>query len=373
MKKKCLKRLIPIIFLTPLIFSSFSCSSSNVDEGEPNIPQEDELYKGNITFKGNTTCGKIEFENLDSLDELVLNQEIKLIIIPNANYELSSVKINGEDVTSTLTFKIDDLNKDYEIEVIFTLIGENKPVPDPEPGPDPTPTPSGKEVVDGVTYTYQDKFVIEKIYDPKYIGGSYSYSTVDKQGFYEDAYSRALTYNDAIARSNSKLLSGDINIPTNLPNYRGVLNPKSSTGDPFYNARCRYIFKDAGYKEVIGYILNDTDGDDSNDTIIYKGGAYISMDEVSAYLFAFHEVPANWIANKNDSGQKQAVDLYGKFGRVNNGKFSGNVTRYPYQPILTGIDKEFSYRECDRQFRGLAQSIDFCAGYQAFCNRRCRL
>ena len=349
---KKMMRVIPFLLFTPLTFGVVGCNNHQV------------VQNGKIILKGNTDKGKIYFQGIDYLTDLKENAEVILEITPNTGYELVSVKVNGEDITSTLKFTITDTTKDYEIEVIFkekpvnpTPNPDPTPDPDPEPNPDPTPDPepepepnpdNNSEVVDGVTYTFEEKIVVEKIYDPKYIGDSISYSGINKNEFYGEGYETAQTYNDAIARTNAKLLSGDYNIPKNIPNYKNITNPKSETGPVFYNARARYIYEDAACSgEPIGYILNDTDGDDSNDTVIYRGGAYISMDEVSAYLWAFNDIPANWVESKSSKGQRQAIQNWQEFGRVNNGFFSGNPDKYPFQPILTGSGTDFDYRETD--------------------------
>ena len=374
---KKMMRVIPYLLFAPLTLGIMGCDDQNI------------VQNGKIVISGNVENGTIHVKGIDDLTNLKENAEVTLEIEAKEGYELVSVKVNDEDVTSTLKFTITDVSKDYTIEILFKEKAvepdPDKPVePDPdipvEPDPDipvdpdpdkpvdpdpdkpvdpdpdipvdpdiPDPQPDkNKEIIDGVTYTFENNLVVEKIYDPKYIGDYANYSGVNKNEFYGAGYESAQTYNDAMARTDARLLSGDYTIPKNIPNYKNISNPKSETGPAFFNARARYIYEDSTCSgDPIGYILNDTDGDDSNDSIIFRGAAYISMDEVSAYLWAFNEIPANWIPSKSKSGQRQAIDNWGNFGRVNNGFFSGDPNRFPFQPILTGSGTDFNYRETD--------------------------
>ena len=80
--------------------------------------------------------------------------------------------------------------------------------------------------------------------------------------------------------------------------------------------------------------------------IIFYGGAYTSLNEVAAYLLAFGETPANQISNKGSSGQNTAISQWGIYGRVNDSNFSGDTSKYPYEPELPKI-KTLNYKEMD--------------------------
>ena len=80
---------------------------------------------------------------------------------------------------------------------------------------------------------------------------------------------------------------------------------------------------------------------------IYKGGAYVTLEEVSAYLYAFNDIPANYTANKKGN---PASDPWGKYLRVNHTKFSGDTNKYPREPELPNINGcggTYQYYELD--------------------------
>ena len=41
---------------------------------------------------------------------------------------------------------------------------------------------------------------------------------------------------------------------------------------------------------------------------------------------------------KNSTAMNQAISLFGKYGRVNNGYYSSDVTKYKYEPSLPHTD-----------------------------------
>ena len=67
---------------------------------------------------------------------------------------------------------------------------------------------------------------------------------------------------------------------------------------------------------------------------IYRGGGYITIEEIAAYVYAFGTVPANYIAGKNAEPEN---NLWGEYLRLNHTKFSGNTSKYPYEPMLPNI------------------------------------
>ena len=88
------------------------------------------------------------------------------------------------------------------------------------------------------------------------------------------------------------------------------------------------------------YLINRIDGTYKR---IYYGGAYVTLDEVAAYLLAFGEVPPN---NHYATGKKAlSVEEWGVNGRVNYGYFSGNG-KYPYEQKLPNASTNY-YIETD--------------------------
>ena len=102
--------------------------------------------------------------------------------------------------------------------------------------------------------------------------------------------------------------------------------------DPYYIDENTYVVVDAYGREVFR---------------IYRGGAYITLEEVAAYIYAFGEVPANHSTSKNT---RPTESIWGEYLRVNNTKFSGSTTKYPYEPQLpriSGCGGDLTYYEMD--------------------------
>ena len=61
----------------------------------------------------------------------------------------------------------------------------------------------------------------------------------------------------------------------------------------------------------------------------------MTLEEVSAYIFAYNDVPANYIEKKSG---KPTNSIWGEYLRVNHSYFSGDIYKYPYEPILPNIN-----------------------------------
>ena len=80
---------------------------------------------------------------------------------------------------------------------------------------------------------------------------------------------------------------------------------------------------------------------------IYRGGGYIGLEEVAAYVYAFGDVPANYVSSKSTS---PTSSKWGIYLRLNHTAFSGNTSRYPYEPELpriSGCGGDLRYYEID--------------------------
>ena len=169
------------------------------------------------------------------------------------------------------------------------------------------------------------------------IGGDI-YKNMTKEEFYQN-YTPASSYSDAYFRSLYGFMSGSIapqdqhaTIASYQPTKNGkLLRNTSKLFDDNYNT---YYVVDS-YGEIVN--------------TIYKGGGYITLDEVAAYIFAFGEVPANYIEDKSQRSAP-ATSKWGEYVRLNNTYFSGDVERYPYEPVLPnirGAGGELYYYEVD--------------------------
>ena len=178
-------------------------------------------------------------------------------------------------------------------------------------------------------------------YTPDYESYQDPYVNVKFDDFYAN-YEEATSVEDAYYRTKHYLISGDITEQGHIP-------PQANKLENSEHIRCTsstYVLSTTG--EYLAYIPNDLDG--NLDYIIYYGAGYQSINDVAAYLLAFGEVPAN---NKYDKsqGKNLCIDHWGIYGRVNNSSFSGDTSKYPYEPLLPGIGS-VSYIETDFGTKG---------------------
>ena len=154
------------------------------------------------------------------------------------------------------------------------------------------------------------------------------YENVDKAAFYAD-YTPACCLEDARLRSEQGLLSGLKEVPQQMFT-RASFQPMSNG---------MYVRNEASFYEDNGNTYVVTDGYGVPVLRIYKGGGYITLEEVAAYMYAFggssQNMPANYTAEKKP-GVK--VSIWGEYLRANHSKFSGNTYKYPYEPELPNIN-----------------------------------
>ena len=162
------------------------------------------------------------------------------------------------------------------------------------------------------------------------------YANVDEDEFYKN-YTPATSYWDAYYRTIHYLMSGDIEVPDDAPVVAG--NQPKENGLFVRNTSALYSSDGNIY-----YVI-DANGNIVNK--IYKGAAYITLEEVAAYVFAFGDVPANYSDNKKT---KPTSSPWGEYLRVNHTEFSGSTTKYPYEPELpniSGCGGDLRYYEID--------------------------
>lgn len=159
------------------------------------------------------------------------------------------------------------------------------------------------------------------------------YSNVSKTEFYNN-YTPATSYKDAYYRTLHGLMSGSIEeTPTSyLPVATNKFGDNIKISDGIYTYRSDNTYE--------SFKINNSD------TIIYYGGAYITLEEVAAYIQAFGEVPPNNNYDKGADGKRESLAKWGRYGRVNIGYFSGDTTRFPTEPLLPELDTK-SYIETD--------------------------
>lgn len=147
------------------------------------------------------------------------------------------------------------------------------------------------------------------------------YLGVSQASFYNN-YREATSYKDSYYRSLHSFMSGSLDVPskvptnaTNQPSYGGKLLKNTAT-----------VYGDNGNS----YTVLDSSGNEA--FTVYKGGAYISLEEVAAYVKAFGNIPANYDSDTNN--KNSSSDPWGKYLRLNHARFYGNVDKYPNEPLL---------------------------------------
>ena len=162
------------------------------------------------------------------------------------------------------------------------------------------------------------------------------YVNMSAAEFYSN-YEPADDYWDAYWRTKHGFMSGSIDPQDQAPtiaDYQPMEDGKyvrntyanfSADGNTYYIVN--------GYGEVVNQV--------------FKGGAYVSLEEVAAYVFAFGDIPVNYSSSKST---KPTSSIWGEYLRVNHTKFSGSTSKYPYEPELpdiSGCGGSLQYYEID--------------------------
>lgn len=156
----------------------------------------------------------------------------------------------------------------------------------------------------------------------------------EREAFYED-YEPATGYWDSYYRSKHSLMSGSLSLQDQEP----TLAEERPVEDGLFVRNTSAFY----YEDGKAYAVQDSDGNIAFS--VYLGGAYVTLAEVAAYVYAFHDIPANYTANKSGNPR---TSPWGEYLRLNNSYFSGDTNRYPYEPELPGIlDGEYLYYEID--------------------------
>lgn len=162
------------------------------------------------------------------------------------------------------------------------------------------------------------------------------YENVTKEEFYSN-YQEATSYLDAYYRTLHGFMSGSIDEQDQKPSiasYQPIeddLYLKNSSMNYSSDGNIYYVV------DAYGKIVNQ----------IYKGAAYVTLEEVAAYVFAFGDVPANYISKKSADPKES---IWGEYLRLNHSKFSGNTSKYKYEPSLpriSGDGGDLTYYEID--------------------------
>ncbi len=172
--------------------------------------------------------------------------------------------------------------------------------------------------------------------DDDIIVGDDPYVNMSKEEFYSN-YEPAKSNDDAYYRSLHGFMSGSIAEQDQAPTLASYQPMESGK----YIRNSSYLY--SSDNEV--YYLYNSHGEITKE--IYKNGAYVTLEEVAAYVFAFGDVPPNYTAKKNADPLDSP---WGEYLRLNHTYFSGDTTRYPYEPVLpniSGCGGTYDYYEID--------------------------
>ncbi len=158
------------------------------------------------------------------------------------------------------------------------------------------------------------------------------YVNMSETAFYKN-YVPATSYKDSQYRTLHHFMSGSIESQKQRPTI--AENPPMEDGKYVFNANSGLSADGLSYDIVdkTGKVVNT----------IYKGGAYVILEEVAAYLYAFGDIPANYSESKK---LKPSNSEWGKYLRLNHSYFSCDTDRYKYEPVLPDLNDK-KYYEID--------------------------
>jgi hypothetical protein len=116
------------------------------------------------------------------------------------------------------------------------------------------------------------------------------YLTTTASEFYA-SYTPATSYMDSYYRGIHNFMSGSITVPDQAPTISSFQPKDTANDNAFYkNTKNGYSTDKNSFSvcDYNGHIV----------TTVYKGGAYITLEEVTAYVWAFNDVPANYTTSK---------------------------------------------------------------------------
>ena len=179
----------------------------------------------------------------------------------------------------------------------------------------------------GHSDSVQVRVVEKKASEPTSASGASAsfdpYEGMTAAAFYEN-YTPADSHWDAYWRTCHNFMSGTLETPDQAP----VLSAYRPTADGRYIRNTDMLYSEGGK----AYTVTDAYGEAV--FTVYEYGAYITLEEIAAYVFAFGDVPENYDADK-DANPKGSP--WGEYLRANHSYFSGDTDRFPYEPVLPNI------------------------------------
>lgn len=294
------KRIVTIILLVVCLLTTFTLSACDLAFSAPTI---------DVTF--DDTHAVYEGDSLDSLRDY-------LTVTYHNNFGMSYV-VDYYTLTGTLTKGQSTVVVTYHelTQEIVILVLEGSGGGNGNDGKD-----DGKDDGGGGS---ENDFTT----DP--------YVNMSSAQFYSN-YTPAQCYMDAYWRTKHNFMSGSIDNQNQAPTV--ATNQPMSGGKLVRNSDEHYA-DDGNTWQVV-----DSNGNVVNS--IYKGGAYVTLEEVAAYVYAFGDIPANYIESNDTSSL--SGNAWGKYLRLNHSKYSNNNTgSYKYEPKLpySGPGGTMQYYEID--------------------------
>ena len=178
------------------------------------------------------------------------------------------------------------------------------------------------------------------LYEPHICPEQDPYQGMSKEEFYAD-YTPSCCNQDALNRSKHGFLSGLLEVPGQ---YAAEAADRPISDEKFVRNTAS-IYLDDGNT----YVVVDSRG---NEVLrVHRGGGYITLEEVAAYMYAFGgangSLPANYTSKKSG---KPDQSIWGEYLRLNHSRFLGNTNKYPYEPELpdiSGCGGRLEYYEMD--------------------------
>lgn len=162
------------------------------------------------------------------------------------------------------------------------------------------------------------------------------YANMTSYKFYQN-YTPATSNEDAYYRSLHGFMSGELETPDQAPALSSY--QPSRNGQLIRNSEMQFSEDGKAYTVVDAY--------GAPAFTVYRDGAYITLEEVAAYVYAFGTVPKNYDSNKKADPDES---IWGEYLRVNHTAFSGSTSKYPYEPELpniSGCGGSLNYYEID--------------------------
>lgn len=310
------------------------------------------------------SCAPIGTSNEDNSDSLpTTSQEVTSEETTSQNSTTSDELSTSEDITSETPATTDPVTSDEATSEELTSeqpsTSEETPTSQPT---DPLDRPGEQLFIDqtyaSAHYYEPSSYDIEEVVPP-----SDPYYLIDtdyeREQFHQNDFSRATSYEDAMYRTQHYLISGDVkdtpvsaNFNINhLPNrqYRDLAKYRIDEG--------QYTYTTSG--EFESYTINNLEGKVKK---IYYGAAYVTLEDVAAYIFAFLDAPSNWSSSKSGS-----IGEWGIYKRFNNSYFSADTDKYKYEPDVPRTDFDgkyygegiYKYHEMDFGYTELGWSLGY--------------